>query len=64
MAKRKKNRKPTIAQLKAQLENLKERNPYLKARALGRLNGQTMTKRNRKRQKDTKNGWRRDHGVD
>lgn len=57
---RKKSRKPTLAQLKERLENLKERNPLLKARALGQLNGQAMTKRNRKRQKDAKNHWSRD----
>ncbi|NIN66265.1 MAG: hypothetical protein GTO63_16550, partial [Anaerolineae bacterium] len=38
---KKRNRKPTLAQLKERLENLKERNPLLKARALGQLNGQT-----------------------
>lgn len=63
MAKRKKNRKPTLNQLKEKLENVKERSMFRLAMTLNRKGGK-MTKRNRKRQKDAKNGWRRDHGVD
>ena len=61
MAKQKKNRKPTLAQLKAKLAAMQERNLLLLARALGHLSDKSMTKRNRKRLKDAKNSWRRDY---
>jgi hypothetical protein len=57
MAKRRKNRKKSLAQLKAELEGFKERNMMLMLRALGRLSCRKMTKRNRKRQKDARNHW-------
>lgn len=55
MAKRKRNRRPTIAQLREQIENLRPRSELLKQRALGRLNGQVIVHRNRKRAKDARN---------
>ena len=60
MAKRKKNRKPTIAQLKERLANVKERSMLLLAMATGAFKAGSMTKRNRKRQKDAKNSWRKE----
>jgi hypothetical protein len=60
MAKRRKNRKKSLAQLRAELENFKERDIILMLRALGHLSSQRMTKRNRKRQKDARNHWSRE----
>jgi hypothetical protein len=60
MAKRKKNRKPTIKQLQDKLENWQERDDFLLARALGRFNGQPLSKRNKKRSKDQRNHWMRE----
>jgi len=57
MAKRRKNRKKSLAQLRAELENFKERNITLMFRALGHLSCRRMTKRNRKRRKDARNHW-------
>jgi len=55
-----KGRKKTLAQLRKELENVKVRNVLLLARALGKLNGKTMTKRNRKRLKDARKHWSKD----
>jgi len=60
MAKRKKNRKPTIAQLKEKLANIKKRSELLLAMALGKFKAGSMTKRNRKRAKDKRNHWSKD----
>jgi hypothetical protein len=60
MAKKRKNRKKTIHQLKAELESFTERNMMLMARALGLLTSRKMLKRNRKRQKDARNHWSKD----
>lgn len=57
MAKRRKNRKKSLTQLKAELENFKERDMVLMLRALGRFASRDMTKRNRKRAKDARNHW-------
>lgn len=60
MAKQRKNRKKSLAQLKNELENFKERNMVLLSRALGHLTGRSMVKRNRKRAKDARNHWSRE----
>lgn len=57
MAKRRKNRKKSLAELKAELDGFTERNMMLMLRALGHLSSRRMTKRNRKRAKDARNHW-------
>lgn len=57
MAKRRKNRKKSLARLRAELKSFKERNMMLLGRALGRMTSRKMTKRNRKRAKDARNHW-------
>jgi hypothetical protein len=61
MAKRRKNRKKSLAELKAELDGFTERNMMLFARALGQLSCRSMTKRNRKRTKDARNHWSREY---
>tara|TARA_Y100000310_G_scaffold56223_1_gene51530 strand:+ start:630 stop:818 length:189 start_codon:yes stop_codon:yes gene_type:complete len=60
MAKRRKNRKKTIAQLLKEIEEVKDRSEFRLAFALGRFKGGAMTNRNCKRAKDTKNHWSKD----
>jgi hypothetical protein len=60
MAKRKKNRKPTIAQLKEKLENVKERSMLRLAMTLARKDSKLSNGRGKKRAKDAKNHWSKD----
>ena len=67
MAKRKKKRKKkkkTIARLKAELANVKQRSMNCLAFALGYYKGGEMTKRNQKRAKDAKNHWSKEWDND
>jgi len=54
---KRKNRKPTIAQLKAKLASVKDRSMIRLAMAVGYFKGGSMTKRNKKRAKDSRNHW-------
>lgn len=60
MAKRRRNRKRTISQLRQELEDFEERDFVLMGRALGHWSDRQMTKRNRKRAKDARNHWSRE----
>lgn len=60
MAKRSKNRKKTIAQLRKAIAEIKRRNEMLIAMAVGAFKATAMTKRNRKRAKDARNHWSKD----
>jgi hypothetical protein len=57
---KKKRRKKTIAQLKAEIAAVKQRNEMLIDMALGIYKASSMTKRNRKRRKDARNHWSKD----
>lgn len=60
MAKRKKNRKASLSQLRDKLANIKERSINCLAMAVGRFRSTKMVKRNKKRAKDKKNHWSKD----